>query len=105
MVHKDADTVERSLVSADPERHDPSKGNTGLIQRLCSVDVTEVFSPPRLNVEADKFCLKPCEAWDLTNGWDFRLKAHRDAAETMRRRNHWSLLEVLPAPHSVSCRR
>ena len=52
----------------------------GLTQRLMNVDVVEAFSPPRVTTEAKKFGLKPGEAWDLTEGWDFKIKAHREAA-------------------------
>ena len=52
----------------------------GLARRLLSVDVVEAFSPPRVTVEAKKYGLIPGEAWDLTEGWDFTLKSHREAA-------------------------
>ena len=42
-----------------------------LVQRLCSVDVCEVFSPPRVGKEATKFGMTPGDAMDLTTGWDF----------------------------------
>ena len=52
-----------------------------LVQRLCSVDVCEVFSPPRVGKEATKFGMKPGDAMDLTTGWDFNLASHRAKAE------------------------
>ena len=52
-----------------------------LEHRLRSVDVTEVFSPPRVTAQAKKFGLKVGDAWDLTTGWDFNLPSHRHAAE------------------------
>ena len=39
-----------------------------------------VLFAPRVTEEAKKFGLKAGEAWDLTEGWDFRLKSHREAA-------------------------
>ena len=51
-----------------------------LVERLTSVDVAEVFSPPRVTEEAKEFGLKAGEAWDLTEGWDFRIGNHRKAA-------------------------
>ena len=39
-----------------------------LIQRLLSVDVTEVYSPPRVTREAKKYGPKAGEAWGLTEG-------------------------------------
>ena len=42
--------------------------------------MAEAYSPPRVTAEANKFGLKAGEAWDLTEGWDFKLKDHRSAA-------------------------
>ena len=42
-----------------------------LVHRLCSVDVSEVFSPPRVGKEAMKFGLEAGDAMDLTTGWGF----------------------------------
>ena len=49
--------------------------------KLLSVDVTEVFSPPRVTIQAKKFGLEVGDAWDLTTGWDFNNPSHRAAAE------------------------
>ena len=58
------------------------KSDSGsLIQRLCSIDVCEVFSPPRVGSEATKFGMTPGDAMDLTTGWDFNLASHRAKAE------------------------
>ena len=46
---------------------------SSLTEKMLSVVASEVFSPPRVTVEAKKFGLKAGEAWDLTNGWDFNL--------------------------------
>ena len=43
--------------------------------------MVEAYSPPGVTLEAKKFGLKPGEAWDLTNGWDFNKKDHREKAE------------------------
>ncbi|MDA8582882.1 hypothetical protein N9L68_01590 [bacterium] len=51
------------------------------IQRLCTVDVCEVFSPQRVGSEAKKCCLKVGDAMDLTTGWDFNIAEHRRQAE------------------------
>ena len=53
----------------------------GLISELLKVDLVEAYSPPRVTLESKKFGLKPGEAWDLTNGWDFTRKDHQDKAE------------------------
>ena len=58
-----------------------SSGFSGIIYRLCSVDVAEVFSPPRVSSEAAKFGLMAGEAMDLTTGWGFNRKEDRDKAE------------------------
>ena len=52
-----------------------------LSHRLCSVDMCEVFSPPRVGKGAIKFGMKVGDAMDLTTGWDFNLKSDRDKAE------------------------
>ena len=56
---------------SDPEPSAPSDEHgfpmiSPLIERLTTVDVTEVFSPPRVTTEASKFGLKAGEAWDIT---------------------------------------
>ena len=45
------------------------------------VDVAEIYSPARVTEAAVKIGLKAGLAMDLTNGWDFRRKEHREAAE------------------------
>ena len=45
------------------------------------VDIAEVFSPPRITKLAQLVGLRPGLAMDLTTGWDFNLKEHRDLAE------------------------
>ena len=39
-----------------------------LSHRLCSVDLCEVFSPPRVGPEATKFGIEAGDAMDLTTG-------------------------------------
>ena len=43
--------------------------------------VAEVYSPPRVAIEAEKFGLQPGWSMDLTNGWDFRQKEDRERAK------------------------
>ena len=62
-----------------PEASEDSVGS--LVERLCRVDVCEVFSPPRVGVQAVKYGLNPGEAMDLTTGWDFNKEEDRDRAE------------------------
>ena len=57
---------------ADPGTADGVPSETSsLAERLCRVDMCEVFSPPRVGLEAAKFGLKVGDAMDLTTGWDF----------------------------------
>ena len=54
--------------------------------RLMSVDVAEMYSPPRVTAMGKEMGLKVGEAMDLTTGWDFTLERHRRAAwEYIRR--------------------
>ena len=52
-----------------------------MVNRICSVDVCEVFSPPRVGLEGKRYGLTPGDAMDLTTGWDFNLKSHQEKAE------------------------
>ena len=56
---------------------------TDTIQALMqmSVDLAEIYSPPRVTSEGKKFGLNPGEAMDLTTGWDFRRSDHRAEAK------------------------
>lgn len=58
-----------------------------LEKKLLAADVTDIFSPPRVTVEARQFGLKAEEAWDLTHGWDFNKVEHQEAAKTYQE-NH-----------------
>ena len=53
-----------------------------LTEVLCKVDMCEVFSPPRVGVEAKKFGLKPGDSMDITTGWDFNKEEDRLRAES-----------------------
>ena len=59
----------------------PTSQSDDLVHRLCSVDVSEVFSPPRVGKEALKFGLEVGDAMDLTTGWDFNKEEDRVKAE------------------------
>ena len=54
---------------------------SGLVERICAVDVCEVFSPPRVTAEAARFGMSAGDAMDLTTGWDFNIPEHRQKAE------------------------
>ena len=90
-----------ALVPKQPEWQDPpaceglprrdcavrplSAGQAGegesLVSMLCGADMCEVFSPPRVGLEARKFGLTPGDAMDLTTGWDLNREEHRRGAE------------------------
>ena len=44
------------------------------------VDVIEMFSPPRITAEAQKWGFRTGEAMDLQTGWDFNLERDRTRA-------------------------
>ena len=54
--------------------------SSGLVERICAVDVCEVFSPPRVTAEAARFGMSVGDAMDLTTGWDFSIPEHRHKA-------------------------
>ena len=43
-------------------------------------DITEIYSPERVNKLAARMGLTPGHSLDLTNGWDFTRASHRKAA-------------------------
>ncbi len=51
-----------------------------MMQVSSEVHRAEIYSPPRVTMEGQKWGLSAGEAMDLTTGWDFRLKEHRDKA-------------------------
>ena len=55
---------------------------TEVVKKICSlsVDVMEMYSPPRVTTQGAKMGLEVGEAMDLTTGWDFRKAADRDRA-------------------------
>ena len=52
----------------------------GMFTELNIVDITEVFSPPRVVMQGMKIGLKAGSSMDLLTGWNFELKADRDRA-------------------------
>ena len=44
------------------------------------VDITEVFSPPRVVIQGEKLGLRAGSSMDLLTGWNFEIKADRDRA-------------------------
>ena len=58
----------------------PSELVKAAIKVLKGVDITEVFSPERVVMEAKKYGLSAGLSMDLTTGWDFTIKEHRQRA-------------------------
>ena len=63
-----------------------------LLKLAENVDVSEVYSPPRVTVEAMKFGLKAGEAFDLTNGWDLSNEDEQKFVKEYVRKNKPMLL-------------
>ena len=77
-LHADADGSQEELAcgtASGPQAGDSDPNS--LSHRLCSVDLCEVFSPPRVGQEATKFGIKAGDAMDLTTGWDFNIPEHK----------------------------
>ena len=47
-------------------------GDPDIVQSLRNVDITEMYSPPRVTEEGKRFGLRAGEAMDLSTGWDIR---------------------------------
>ena len=48
-------------------------------------DVTEFYSPRRVNAMCADYGLQPGSSPDLTNGWDFKMEEHREEAKRRMR--------------------
>lgn len=64
--------------------------------------VGEVYSPPRVTLEARKQGMKAQIALDLTNGWDFRKKEHRHEATLLVQNRRPGVLILCPPCHTQS---
>ena len=81
--------AEAAIAAPEPSPPAASSGSGGrgqdgshdLAYRLCHVDESEVFSPPRVCAEATKFGLVAGDAMDVTTGWAFTHRDHRSEAE------------------------
>ncbi len=66
------DEAENEEDQRQAKRHRTFETGTVAALRKLSVDIAEIYSPPRVTVEGEKWRLRPGEAMDLTTGWDFR---------------------------------
>ena len=64
--------------------------------------VGEVYSPPRVCEEARRQGLRAKLSLDLTNGWDFRLAAHRKKAKELVRKHRPAVLLLSPPCRTFS---
>ena len=66
----------------------------GVVQEILkmSVDIAEMYSPPRVTEEARNFGLNAGEAMDLTTGWDFSQEEHKERALKYIRENQPKLI-------------
>ena len=62
-------------------RPPPEESSGSLVERLCRVDMCEVFSPPRVGTWAVKYGLSPGEAMGFTTGWEFNKAEDRDKSD------------------------
>ena len=96
----DEEAPEKKRPRAEDE--DRMMDDSELIQALykaCEAlraDISEVYSPPRITAEGEKWGLAPGEAMDLTNGWDFRRADHRQQAREHQRKRRPRLLVGSP---------
>ena len=72
---------------------------------LLSVDITEVYSPTRVNQVAAKFGLTPGSSLDLTNGYDFeKAEDCRKAWRLISKTRPFMVIGSPPVPYSAISR-
>ena len=79
---REPDTEEEEQRVKRRKEDGPAEMQIGLVRELmqASVDIAEMYSPPRVTIEAKTFGLKAGEAMDLTTGWDFSTEEHKRKA-------------------------
>ena len=81
---------------------DPNAGGAdgaaggGRNPQVNSIDVMEIYSPPRVTVQASKHGLRAGEALDLITGFDFNKKEDRDRAWEIVKRDEPMLVVGSP---------
>ena len=68
--------LEEMLVNSSQEMASVGDTDAGSPKQARSIDISEVFSPPRVTKVAEEYGLKPGDALDLITGWNFDLKEH-----------------------------
>ena len=64
-------------------------------------DVTELYSPNRVNAMCADYGLQPGSSLDLTNGWDLSLKGHREGGQPEDERRSTEVRHWEPTVHSL----
>ena len=87
---QDSDSQPKRGAASEEENHavkrrkeeGPEDMDLDIVQEILrvSVDIAEMYSPPRVTAEAKNFGLKTGEAMDLTTGWDFSQDEHKERA-------------------------
>ena len=67
-----------SGVRPDPGGTDGDAGGGPSLEQVNKVDVMEIYSPPRVTVQAKKYGLRSGEAMDLATGYDFNNPEDRE---------------------------
>ena len=75
---------------AEKEKYDDEM--IGFLRSLNIIDVNEIFSPPRVVRQCEKFGLKAGNSMDLMTGWDFDLEADKARAKECIRRDKPTLV-------------
>ena len=75
----------------------------GMLTGLNIVDITDVFSPPRVVMQGMKIGLKALSSMDLLTGWNFELKADRDRAIKLIDEEKPMLVIGSPQAHTSRC--
>ena len=72
--------LEEDSRPSGPGGADDPDAMIGLLANLNIIDITEVFSPPRVVLQGERLGLRAGSSMDLLTGWNFELKADRDRA-------------------------
>ena len=65
-----------SCAAGGPGARPTVSSASGLVDKICAVDVCEIFLPPRVTAEAERFGMHVGDAMDLITGWDFNIPEH-----------------------------
>ena len=101
-MNRDLIEARKAFLQLLPENRNKSDGRPGpggthgdagaglAAGQVKKVDVMEIYSPPRVTVQANKFGLRSGEAMDLATGYDFNKPEDREKV--------WEVLETTSQP-------